>query len=123
MCQGRGGRGYRDYEDECFDRDRDRDRGRGARDYDFRRDEPRRPPVERDDECDCDCDDDPGSPFGFKRQFISKGEVIETLEEYLSELLKEAEGVREAIDALKAEQAASKAKGPTKKEEKDESGE
>jgi hypothetical protein len=54
--------------------------------------------------CDCGCEDE--GPFGFKRQFVSKAEILETLEEYLSELEKEAQGVREAIAELKAEKDA-----------------
>jgi len=42
-----------------------------------------------------------GSPeFGFKRQFISRAEMLESLNNYLEELENEAEGVREAIDDL-----------------------
>ena len=42
-----------------------------------------------------------GSPeFGFKRHFISRAEMLESLNSYLEELENEAEGVREAIDEL-----------------------
>jgi hypothetical protein len=51
--------------------------------------------------CDCGCQDE--SPFGLKRHFVSKAEMIEALEDYLDELEKEAQGVREAIAELKAE--------------------
>ena len=61
-----------------------------------------------------DCRDDwPGRPvpdgemegfgapeFGFRRQFISRAEMLEALNNYLEELENEAEGVREAIDEL-----------------------
>jgi hypothetical protein len=53
--------------------------------------------------CDCGCEDE--SPFGLKRHFVSKAEMIEALEDYLDELEKEAQGVREAIAEIKAEQA------------------
>lgn len=42
---------------------------------------------------------------GFGRRFISKGEVIARLEEYLSQLKAEATGVEEHIAELKKEQA------------------
>ena len=42
---------------------------------------------------------------GFGRRFISKGEVIARLEEYLNQLKAEASGVEEHIAELKKEQA------------------
>ena len=50
--------------------------------------------------CDCGCGDDV-NPFGFQRHFVSDDEVVETLEEYLTDLENEAQGVREAIAELK----------------------
>lgn len=51
---------------------------------------------------DCGCRD--GEPqFNFQRHFVSKTEMLEALEWYLSELLNEAQGVREAIADLKEE--------------------
>ena len=61
---------------------------------DFRDDWPGRPV--KDDEM-----EDKGCPeFGFKRQFFSRAEMLESLNKYLEELENEAEGVREAIDEL-----------------------
>jgi len=51
---------------------------------------------------DCHCHD-PEPDFGFQRRFVSKAEMLEALEWYLSELLNEAQGVREAIADLKEE--------------------
>jgi len=47
------------------------------------------------------CMEGKGSPeFGFRRQFISRAEMLQSLNAYLEELENEAEGVREAIDEL-----------------------
>jgi hypothetical protein len=56
--------------------------------------------------CDCGCHEE---GFGFRRQFVSKAEVIATMREYLEDLENEAQGVREAIAELEAEAAAAAA--------------
>lgn len=91
---------------DCRDRDRDRwDRDRGGR---CRCEEAPR------DRCECGCEDE--GPFGFERQFVSKAELVEALEDYLSELEKEAQGVREAIADLRAEIEAATVATPAKDE-------
>jgi hypothetical protein len=48
------------------------------------------------------CPDHEEGGFGLKRHFRSKAEMIAALEAYLKELESEAQGVREAIEELKA---------------------
>ena len=90
-CQDHDGRGRRhegrgDRDDGCRERDR----------------EPRRERDDRDerDGCDCGCEDE--APYALERRFISKAERLEQLEDYLDQLEKEAQGVREAIAEMKA---------------------
>jgi hypothetical protein len=49
----------------------------------------------------CNCGHPHG--YGFRRQFISKEEVVARLEDYLKELRAEAKGVEEHIEELKKE--------------------
>lgn len=47
--------------------------------------------------CECSCHDDEG----FERQFFTKEEKIQMLEEYLADLKAEQKGVEEAIEELR----------------------
>lgn len=47
------------------------------------------------------CDD----PFPFERRFLSRAEMVEALEAYLEDLENEAQGVREFLAELNAEEA------------------
>ncbi|NOZ01457.1 MAG: DUF5320 domain-containing protein [Deltaproteobacteria bacterium] len=45
------------------------------------------------------------NPFDFQRHFVSEREVIEVLQDYLTDLENEAQGVREAIAEMKSAMA------------------
>ncbi len=49
----------------------------------------------------CGCGESHESPHGFTRHYLTAEEQIEGLEEYLDQLEKEAQGVRERIAELK----------------------
>jgi hypothetical protein len=55
------------------------------------------------DRNDC-CTNDQGNPFQLKRYFINRQEQLDALDEYLDALENEAQGVREAIEELLAEE-------------------
>ncbi len=49
----------------------------------------------------CTCDPRHSDPHGFRRHYFTSEEKIELLDEYLEQLEKEAQGVRERIAELK----------------------
>ncbi len=52
---------------------------------------------EQESDCGCDCSED----SGFERQFYTKEEKIQMLEEYLVDLKAEQKGVEEALEEMR----------------------
>jgi hypothetical protein len=83
------------------------DRGPHHGPHDHRHDGPRDrgPDWHRDGPPPRDFDRDPGSdPFPFERRFLSRAEMVEALEAYLEDLENEAQGVREFLADLNADE-------------------